>query len=142
MIKNSPSPLHEIAGGSGRIVEECNNNSEGGMKKLLMVFLAVVFMASFVYAEQTAAKTAEEITGVVDSINPVDPDRNNDEGGIIVRDGAGNASSYIINAETVVLDEFSNKIKSADIDDGANVNVSYSVSDSGKKALTIKRCAK
>lgn len=121
------------------------NNKEGGdMKKLLVVFLAAVFAASIVCAEQAAVDKAEEITGEVDSINPIDPARNNDEGSIIVIDGTGKASTFLINTETVVLDESSNKIASGDIDDGGRVKISYSASDAAsmKKALTITKCAK
>jgi len=113
------------------------------MKRAAVLVLAMTLVASFGFAEgQTAAKAQEEIVGTVDSINPIDPARGNDEGSIFVRDSSGKAPSFIINPATIVTDASSGKIESADLSDGDAVKVSYTTTDAGKVANTILRTAK
>lgn len=113
------------------------------MRRLAALVLAMTLIVSLGFAQgQTAAKAQEEITGTVDSINPIDPARGNDEGSIFVRDAAGKAPIFIINPATVVTDASSGKIESADLIDGDAVKVTYRVTDAGKIADTILRTAK
>ena len=70
------------------------------MKKILLAVLILGVMISPVFAWQ-----GKELTGTVSSINPIDPERGDLDGGIILRDDAGKETSFDLNTSTVISDK-------------------------------------
>lgn len=104
------------------------------MRKILVVLAVVGMLVSPVAAQETM-----EAAGTVDSINPIDPARGDTDGGIVLRDTAASVKSFDINIATVISDQSTGKIDSADIQDGDMVKVEYSNSDQGPTAIAILR---
>ncbi len=104
------------------------------MKKILMVVLILGVMVSPVFAVE-----GRELTGAVSSINPIDPERGDLDGDIILRDDSGKETSFDLTTATVISDKAAGKIKSGDIQDGDKVIVGYSESSEGLSADTITR---
>lgn len=104
------------------------------MRKALIVMLLLGMACCPAFAQ-----VASEATGVVDSINPIDPDRGDYEGGIILKDTDSNVKSFNIIMTTVISDAASGKIASGDIRDGDKVRVTYSGSSPVPSAITILR---
>jgi len=113
------------------------------MRKIIVFALAAMLVASAGFAQQAAAPAVEEFSGKVNSINPIDPSRNVTEGSIYIRDDAGKTPMFIINPDTVILDEASKDMDSDDINDGDMVKVTYvATPNMGKIAKTISRTGK
>jgi len=104
------------------------------MKRILMVVLILGVMVSPVFAVK-----GQELTGTVSSINPIDPERGDFEGDIILRDDSGTETSFYVTTATVISDKATGKIGSEDIHDGNRVMVGYSDSGEGLFAETITR---
>jgi hypothetical protein len=107
------------------------------MRKLLMMIavMAIAVMPAF-------AETAKEVTGTVDSIDPIDPPRGDVDGGIIVRNADNSITGVGIDTATVISDQATGKIDSGDIQDGDRVRVTYTDTDNGPTAITILRLEK
>lgn len=104
------------------------------MKNALLVLIVVgVFLAP------AFALEAMEATGTVDSINPIDPETGDYDGDIILKDTASGVKTFDVNTATVISDQATGKINSADINDGDKVKIVYSVTDQGPTAITILR---
>jgi len=107
------------------------------MKKVLAVLAIIGMVTAPAFAQEI-----KEASGMVDSINPIDPARGDYEGGIILRDTGSNIKRFGITTTTVISDQVTGKIDSADIQDGDKVKVTYSGSGQVPAAITISRSAK
>jgi len=107
------------------------------MRKVLVVLAIFGVLASPAFAQEF-----KEATGIVDSIDPVDPARGNYDGGIVLKDTTSSVKSFDVTADTAISDQATGKINSGDIQDGDKVKVTYSESDQGPAAVAILRLPK